>query len=139
MLCSSPSILAISALEAGLQVWRGVELEHVESKAAKLGDLFIALVEQGCGALGVRLASPRESAVRGAQVSFAHDHAYPVMQALIAQGVIGDFREPDLIRFGFAPLTTRYVDVFDAAAQLQNVLATGSYKSPAFSVRSVVT
>ena len=139
MLCSSPSILAISALEAGLQVWRGVELEHVESKAAKLGDLFIALVEQGCGALKVRLASPRESAVRGAQVSFAHDHAYPVMQALIAQGVIGDFREPDLIRFGFAPLTTRYVDVFDAATQLQNVLATGSYKSPAFSVRSVVT
>jgi kynureninase len=139
MLCSSPSILAIAALEAGLQVWRGVDLDMLQAKAGQLGDVFIALVEQGCGALGVRLASPRDAAERGAQVSFAHADAYPVMQALIARGVIGDFRAPDLIRFGFAPMTTRFVDVFDAAATLSDVLASGDYRQPAYAVRAAVT
>ncbi len=139
MLCSSPSILAIAALEAGLQVWRGVDLNTLEAKAGRLGDLFIALVEQGCGALGVRLASPRAAAGRGAQASFAHADAYAVMQALIARGVIGDFRAPDLVRFGFAPLTTRYVDVFDAAAVLRDVLESEVYRQPAYAVRAAVT
>jgi kynureninase len=139
MLCSSPSILAIAALEAGLQVWLGVDLDMLQAKAGQLGDVFIALVEQGCGALGVRLASPRDAAERGAQVSFAHADAYPVMQALIARGVIGDFRAPDLIRFGFAPMTTRFVDVFDAAATLSDVLASGDYRQPAYAVRAAVT
>ena len=136
MLCSSPSILALSALEAALQIWRGVDTATVEAKAGRLGDLFIALVEHGTS---LQLASPREAAARGAQISFAHDDAYAIMQALIARGVIGDFRAPDLIRFGFAPLTTRYTDAFDAATILAEVLATGAYRDRKFSNRQTVT
>ncbi len=139
MLCSSPSILAIAALEAGLEVWDGVRLDEIEAKAGRVTGLFIALVEQACAGFGVGLASPRAARDRGAQISFSHPDAYAVMQALIARGVIGDFRAPDLIRFGFAPLTTRYVDVFDAAAALRDVLATEAYRAPAFAVRAVVT
>ncbi len=139
MLCSSPSILALSALESALSVWHGVDLDQVDRKAGALGDLFIAQVEALCAGYGLRLASPRDAASRGAQVSFAHDHGYRVMQALIARGVVGDFREPDLIRFGLAPLTTRYVDVHDAAVCLADVLSTESWRDPAYGSRALVT
>jgi kynureninase len=139
MLCSSPSILAIAALEAGLELWQGVDLDQVEAKAGRLGDLFIGRVETRCAAFGLRLASPRETGLRGAQVSFAHPEGYAVMQALIARGVIGDFRAPDLIRFGFASLTTRFVDVHDAVEVLHEVLATGAYREPRYRVRAAVT
>jgi kynureninase len=89
--------------------------------------------------LGLALASPREAARRGSQVSFRHAEGYAVMQALIARGVIGDFRAPDLLRFGFAPLYLRFVDVFDAAAALREVLAGRAYDSPAFRRRAKVT
>lgn len=137
MLCSSPSILALAALESALVLWRGVDLAVVEEKAGRLGDLFIDQVEQQTR--GLTLASPRAAGQRGAQVSFAHAHGYEVMQALIARGVIGDFRAPDLIRFGFAPLTTRYVDAFDAACALADVLTSGVYRNPAYEVRANVT
>jgi kynureninase len=139
MLCSSPSILAIAALEAGLELWQDADLELVETKAGQLGDLFIEQVEARCSAHGVGLASPREAACRGAQVAFRHPDGYAVMQALIDRGVIGDFRAPDLIRFGFAPLTTRYVDAYDAAEALHAVLASAVYREPRYTVRSVVT
>jgi kynureninase len=139
MLCSSPSILAIAALEAAVELWAGVDLAQVEAKAGRLGDLFIALVEALCEGQGLLLSSPRAARERGAQVSFAHRHGYAVMQALIARGVVGDFREPDLIRFGFAPLTTRYVDVFDAASALAAILREGVHRDPRFGVRAAVT
>jgi kynureninase len=139
MLCSSPSILAIAALEAGLAVWDGIDLAEMEAKAGRLGNLFIDLVEAQCGRFGLVLASPRNAQDRGAQVSFAHPDGYAIMQALIARGVIGDFRDPDLIRFGFAPLTTRYADIAGAAATLHEIMVSGAHRAPRYAVRAAVT
>jgi kynureninase len=87
-----------------------------------LTDLFIELIESRCARHPLTLATPREHSVRGSQVSFAHPHGYPVMQALIERGVIGDYREPEIMRFGFTPLYTRFVDVWDAVDILADIL-----------------
>ncbi|MGQ3032122.1 MAG: kynureninase/PvdN C-terminal domain-containing protein, partial [Ferrovibrionaceae bacterium] len=99
----------------------------------------IALVERDCGEFGLTLASPREAARRGSQVSFRHAEGYAIVQALIARGVIGDFRAPDVLRFGFAPLYIRHVDVVDAVAILRDILATRAWDVPEFKNRSAVT
>ncbi len=138
-LVGTPPILALVALEAALEVWDGVDLAAVRAKSMALGDGFIALVEATCAGHGLTLASPRDAATRGSQVSLAHPEAYAVMQALIARGVIGDFREPDVMRFGFAPLYTRHVDVWDAVDTLREVLATRAWDTPAFRTRALVT
>ena len=138
-LCGTPAILSMLALEGALDIWRDVDMAALRAKSIALTDLFIALVEAAGAGLGLELASPREAAHRGSQVSFAHGQGYAVMQALIAGGVIGDFRAPDLLRFGFAPLYIRYVDVFDAAAQLTEVLAGRAWDVPAFEQRAAVT
>jgi kynureninase len=113
-----------------------------------LGALFIERVEARCAGLGLTLASPRDPALRGSQVSFAHAHGYPVMQALIERGVIGDFRAGDpsnpadadgLLRFGFTPLYTRFVDAWDAAEVLAEVLGSAPWNEPRFQRRSAVT
>jgi len=111
----------------------------LRQKSIGLTDLFIELVEGMCSEYGVKLASPRDGKTRGSQVSFAHPEGYAVMQALIARGVIGDFRAPDVIRFGFAPLYIRYRDVYDAATVLRDVLATGAWRYPRYATRSAVT
>jgi kynureninase len=95
--------------------------------------------ESRCAGLGLAPATPRDPARRGSQVSFAHDNAYAVMQALIARGVIGDFRAPDLLRFGFTPLYLRHVDVWDAVEILREVLASDAWKRPEFQIRAAVT
>ncbi len=137
-LTGTPSILALAALEAGLDTFDGVSMRVVEAKSAALSQLFIAEVEARCGD-AVQLASPRDPAARGSHVSFAHSAAYAVMQALIAKGVIGDFRAPDLIRFGFAPLYTGFVDVVKAAEVLAEILADRSWDEPRFAERQRVT
>jgi kynureninase len=106
--------------------------------------LFIDLVENRCTGLGLALASPRDPARRGSQVCYAHEHAWPVMQALIARGVVGDYRnadagEPGILRFGLAPLYVRFVDVWDAVETLRETLATQSWESPQFMARHMVT
>ena len=88
---------------------------------------------------GLTLGSPRDSSKRGSQVSFAHDHAYPLMQALIDRGVIGDFRAPETVRFGFTPLYTSFRDVWDAAEILEDILRSGAWQEPRFAVRAAVT
>ncbi len=110
-LTGTPSILAMAALDEGLKCFDGIDPQSLDAKAGALGDLFIATVEQICPE--VKLASPRNARDRGAHVCFSHPNGYAVMQALINRGVIGDFRAPDLLRFGLAPLTTRYIDVID--------------------------
>ncbi len=139
MMCSSPSIIALTALEAALAAWDGVDTAAVEHKAGQLGDLFIHLTETHCAGLGLTLVSPRNPSTRGAHVSLAHDTAYPVMQALIEAGIIGDFRAPNLLRFGFPPLTTRFTDVFDAVQSLERILREGVFHAPRFSERALVT
>jgi kynureninase len=137
-LTGTPSILALAALDAGLDTFDGVAMADVQAKARKLSQLFIDQVEARCGGQ-LRLASPRDPAQRGSHVSFAHAQGYAVMQALIARRVVGDFRAPDLMRFGFAPLYNRYEDAWRAAEILGEILATRQWDRPEYRERKPVT
>ncbi len=137
-LSGTPSILALAALEAGLDTFAGVAMDSLVAKSAALSTLFIAEVEARCGD-AVRLASPRDPAQRGSHVVLAHPRGYAVMQALIAHGVIGDFRAPDLLRFGFAPLYNSFVDIVRAATLLGEIIASGEWDQPRFHARARVT
>jgi kynureninase len=139
MLCGTQPILSMRALAGALEVWDDIDLQQVREKSLALTDLFIALVEQSCDRFGVTLAAPREHARRGSQASFRHPHGYAVIQALIERGVIGDFREPDFMRFGFAPLYLRYADVFEAAWILHDILASETWRAARFAARATVT
>jgi kynureninase len=138
-LCGTPPILALAALDAALDLWQEVDLSALRRKSISLSELFIAVAEQRCLGLGLALASPREAERRGSQVSFSHPEGYAVMQALIAEGVIGDFRSPDLLRFGLTPLYLRHVDVFDAAETLARVLSDRRWDREEFRRRAAVT
>jgi kynureninase len=138
-LCGTPGVIGMSALDAALDVMTAVDMPAIVRKSRALGDLFISLVEERCAGLGLDLACPRDASRRGSQVSFRHPHGYEIMQALIESGVIGDFRAPDILRFGFAPLYIRYADVWKAVAILREILATGSWQAPRFAVRNAVT
>ena len=135
----TPGILGLAALDAALDIWDEVSLDAIRDKSVSLCEEFISLVETAYSSHDLKLVSPRDSAERGSQVSLSHPDGYAVMQALIARGVIGDFRAPDIMRFGFAPLYTRYVDVFDAVEHVRDVLETGEWKKPEFAVRQAVT
>ncbi|WP_374308479.1 kynureninase [Dongia sp.] len=138
-LVGTPPVLSMAALECGLTTFDGIDLALVRQKSLALGDLMIRLVDQECAGFGLTLASPTEGGLRGSQVSYAHSAGYAVMQALIARGVIGDFRAPDLMRFGFTPLYVRYQDIWDAVATLKAVLETAEWRLPAFNRRAAVT
>ena len=119
----TPSVLAFAALEGALGIWDEIKLSEVRRKSESLSELFIARVESLAGS-GLTLASPRAPECRGSHVALTHPRGYELMQALIARGVIGDFRAPDVVRFGFAPLFLRYTDIWDAVTILGEVLAT---------------
>ncbi|WP_155833465.1 kynureninase/PvdN C-terminal domain-containing protein [Halomonas sp. BC04] len=114
-------------------------MTKVRDKSRRLGELFIQLVETHCEGMGFALASPRDAERRGSQVSFTHEHAYPIMQALIARNIIGDFRAPDILRFGFAPLYVRHVDIWDTVQALADIMTTGEWDKPQYKQRSAVT
>ncbi len=145
-LCGTPPVLGLTALEAGVDGLLAAQplggLEALERKAALLTECFIDLVEEGCAQYGVSLVTPRTPSQRGNQVSFAMpdgDAAYAVVQALIARGVVGDFRAPDIMRFGFPPLYLRFVDAWDAAGHVAEVLQTREWDQPRFRQRLAVT
>jgi kynureninase len=139
-LCGTPPILSLAALEVGVDGVLAADPQALRAKSMALGDLFIAAIEgQGGQRLGITLASPRDATKRGSQVSFRHAQGYPVMQALIARGVVGDFRAPDILRFGFAALYVRYVDVWDAARTVIDILENQSWDRPEFKRRAAVT
>jgi kynureninase len=137
-LSGTPSILALAALESGLDTFDGIAMADMQAKSQQLSQLFVDQVEARCGDQ-VRLASPRDPAQRGSHVCFAHPHGYAVMQALIARGVIGDFRQPDLMRFGFAPLYNGFAEVARAAEILVDILASREWDQPRFHQRARVT
>lgn len=137
MRVGTPPVIQMAALEAALDVWDGVDLDDLRAASLALTDRFIAGVEAGCPSL--RLATPREHARRGSQVSFRHPEGYPVMQALIARGVVGDFRSPDILRFGFTPLFTRAEDVDGAVAALTEVMRGRLWDRPEHRARAAVT
>jgi len=138
-LCGTPAILAMAALEVGVEIMARADMEQVRAKSQKMGNLFLRVVEESCQDLGLTPAGPRDSGKRGSQVSLRHSQGYPIMQALIAENVIGDFRAPDILRFGFTPLYLRYVDVWDAAVILKRILESGAWQRPEFQKRQLVT
>ncbi len=143
-LCGTPSVIGMAALECGVDTLLACEpqggMPALMAKSLALTDLFIALVEQRCASHGLHLVTPREHALRGSQVCFARDEgAYAIVRALIARGVIGDFRAPDILRFGFTPLYTRFVDVWDAVMHIAQVLESGEWREPRFNQRAAVT
>ena len=138
-LCGTPAVLNMTALECGLDVMLEADQGAMRAKSLALTDLFIAEVEARGAGRGLSLLTPREHHLRGSQVSFAHAEGYAIMQALIARGVIGDFRAPDILRFGFTPLYTRYADAWKAAGALADILATGAWDRPEFKARKKVT
>ena len=137
-LTGTPAILALAALEAGLDTFDGISMRDLERKARALSELFVGEVEARSGC-ELSLASPRDPTQRGSHVSFAHPEGYAIMQALIARGVIGDFRAPDLMRFGFAPLYNRFEDTRRAAELLGDILASREWDQPRFRERRKVT
>jgi kynureninase len=138
-LCGTQPILSLRALKGALSMWDEVDMNALRRKSIALTDLFIRLVEAKCGRYGVVLDTTRDSERRGSQVSFTHGNGYEVMQALIERGVIGDFRAPSTLRFGFTPLYVSYRDVWLAASVLEEILSSGSWQDARFAVRSAVT
>ncbi|NVD74940.1 kynureninase [Duganella sp. BJB1802] len=140
-LCGTPAVLAMAALECGVDtVLAAGGMAVLRRKSLALTRLFIELVDTHCKEHRLKLVTPRDEAHRGSQVCLAHeDGAYPIMQALIAHGVVGDFRAPDILRFGFTPLYTRYVDVWDAVQELARVLDSGDWRQARFERKGAVT
>lgn len=126
-LCGTQPIASLALVECGLDVFAKTDMTAIRAKSLALTDLFIELIETRCAPHPLQLVTPREHAQRGSQVSIAHPHGYPVMQALIARGVIGDYREPQIMRFGFTPLYTRFVDVWDAVDAMTDILDNQQY------------
>lgn len=137
MRVGTPPILQMAALEAALDVWDSVDMQDVRARSIQLTELFIELVERHCPEL--TLASPRNPQKRGSQVSFAYENGYAVMQALIARGVIGDFRAPDTVRFGFTPLYIGEGDVRKAVEILTDILDNRLWDRPEFMTRGRIT
>jgi kynureninase len=142
--CGTPPVVALAALDCGVDTVLAADahggLAAVREKSLALTDLFISLVEERCAGHGLTLVTPRQPADRGSQASFAHATAgYEMMQAFIARGVIGDFRAPDILRFGVTPLYARFVDIWDAVDRFALVLAREEWRAPRFAVRAAVT
>ncbi len=133
--CGTPPILSLSALDTALDVFADAPISEIEGKAKKMGDIFLALSAD----LGLENISPPPSERRGGHVSLKFSHGYEVMQALIARGVIGDFRAPDIMRFGFSPLYLSYADIWDAAEILSDVLRSEEWRKAEYAIRGKVT
>ncbi|MBF9041882.1 kynureninase [Rhodobacterales bacterium HKCCE4037] len=137
MRVGTPPVLQMSALEEAMKIWDEVDMGELREASLRLSELFIAEVETQCP--GLDLASPRDGAVRGSQVSFRFEQGYAAMQALIARGVIGDFRAPDIMRFGFTPLYLDEEDVRGAVAILAEILRDRLWDAPEYLERQRVT
>lgn len=137
-LCGTPPVLSMSALDAALDVLLEADMSAIRAKSLALGDLFLALVEQECAGHGFEVGSA-SAPERGSQVGLLHPEGYAIMQALIARGIIGDFRAPDMLRFGFAPLYNRFVECWDAVAGLRAVMEARAWDTPKFKTRAAVT
>ncbi len=139
LLCGTPPVLSLAALECGVLTIARAGIPRLRRKSLALTDLFVRLVEQECDGFGFALASPREAERRGSQVSLRHPEGYAIVQALIARGVIGDFRTPDILRFGFAPAYVRFADAWDAALALRAVMENREWQRPEFQAPRKVT
>jgi kynureninase len=132
MLSGTQPVLSMAVAEAGIDIAVRAPIGAVREKSSRMGELFLALVEKGCAAQGLRVACPRDARSRGSQIALSHPDAYAIMRALIDRGVIGDFRAPDVLRFGLTPLYLRYEDVYQAVNVLQQVMATQAWRRPEY-------
>jgi kynureninase len=139
MRCGTPPMVSLLTLEAALSAFEGLSMTDVREKSVSLTRLFLELADDALAPLGFTVASPRVDDERGSQVSLRHPDAYGVVQALIARGVVGDYREPDVVRLGFAPLYVRHIDVVGAVEQIGAVIAAGEQNDPQYAVRLIVT
>jgi kynureninase len=135
---SSPSIVALAALDGALDIWDRASMTQVRAKSLAMTDLFIRLVEERLPGV-FEVVTPLEHDRRGSQVALRHAEGYGIIQALIEVGVIGDFRAPDICRFGFTPLFLRFVDVFESVERIAGVIASDAYRDPRYAVRNAVT
>jgi len=135
----TPPILSLAALECGVASIAEIGVDTLRGKSIQLTELFIALVDRELGSRGFEVASPREADRRGGHVSLRHPDGYAIMQALIAGGVVGDFRAPDLLRFGFTPAYIRCVDVWDAVVSLVEIMDKRLWDRPEYRARAKVT
>ncbi|MFC6300442.1 kynureninase [Pseudomonas sp. CCM 7893] len=138
-LCGTQPITSLAMVECGLDIFAQTDMASLRAKSLALTDLFIGLVQARCAAHELTLITPREHARRGSHVSFEHPEGYAVIQALIARGVIGDYREPRIMRFGFTPLYTSFTEVWDAVEILGEILDRKTWDQPQFKVRNSVT
>ena len=138
-LAGTPPILACRALEGALDVFDDVDMHAVHAKSLALADAFVDLVESSPACAALELVTPRAPAERGSQLAFRHPRAWPLTRALAEAGVVGDFRAPDLLRLGITPLYLRFVDMFDAACRLEDVLESDRHLEPTFALRARVT
>lgn len=138
-LTGTPSVVATQLLSVGLDTFADTTMAELRAKSVALTQLFIELVESRLPDAGFELVSPRNADERGSQVAFAHAEGYAIMQALIDRGVIGDFRAPDILRFGFAPLYVRFTDVWDSVECLKDIMDKRSWDQPKYHERHAVT
>ena len=138
-ICGTPPIIAYKAIESGLTVFEQVSMNVVREKSIKLSEMFIQLMQQECIKFGFELFSPRNAEQRGSQVSFTHGNGFSIMQTLISHSVVGDFRQPNILRFGISPLYMRFEDVWDAVICLREIMQTKEWQSEQFNKRGYVT
>ncbi|WP_219895033.1 kynureninase [Aquisediminimonas profunda] len=138
-LCGTPPVLAMTALECGIDLMLRADMPEIRRKSVALSELFIEWMDQRCGEFGFELISPTDSSIRGSQVAYAHPQGYEMMQALKARGVIGDFRAPDVMRFGLTPLYLRYADVVDAVERLRAICISREWDRLEYRTRATVT
>jgi kynureninase len=135
----TPGVLGLRALEVGVDIMLRAPISTLRAKSLQLAETFMALMAQHCADDGFRLLTPTDPAQRGSQVSYAHPGGFAIMQALIARGVIGDFRAPDILRFGLCPLYTRHADLWDAVQVLRGIMQSGEWREPRVARRGKVT
>ena len=138
-ICGTPPIIAYKAIESGLEIFKDLSIIEIREKSTKLSEMFIQLMKQECTEFGFTLFSPKNSEHRGSQISFLHENAYSIIQALISHGIIGDYREPNVMRFGISPLYMRFEDVWNAITCLREIMQTGEWQSEKFKNKNYVT
>ncbi|MEP0190389.1 MAG: kynureninase [Erythrobacter sp.] len=137
--CGTPPVLGMSALEEGVELLLEADMAAIRAKSIALSELFVELIQERCGEFGFEFICPRNGAERGSQVAFAHPHAYEIMQALKAREVIGDFRAPNIMRFGITPLYLSFADIAEAVERLRTICVEREWDRPEFRERAAVT
>ncbi|MCW3836184.1 kynureninase [Sphingomonas canadensis] len=137
--CGTPPVLGLAALECGIDLLLRADIREMREKSLRLSQLFIERMELRCAEFGFEPVFPADPKLRGSQVAYAHPHGYEIVQALKERDVIGDFRAPDILRFGLAPLYLRHADIVDAVERLHEVCLSRAWDKPEYRLRAAVT